>query len=402
MPKAVLQLNPFHGGLNSNADPRDLKDIEFASATDISIDNIGVVKTLGSNSSSNMPSTKAATISAGHGLFHFKHDRVGAENTGTSAQAETGDNYLALANADAGADIEIYRNGNTTWSSASRIVLGDGSSTTGLSASYYIADGNLRVGDANFGSDKRVKWFGYVDRYFYGDGSSGRDTGELDNGILVDRWVSANANLEPLSLKSVGGFHSSTTHQGFNEPTASDPVVVGLKFDSVTNQSVVNFANPNASSDAIAVRVNLASDETITASPSISSGSESLNNFASVGDVILIKQAADSDNNSTFTIKSATSTVLTVEEDLAFDTNDTISIFNLSKSSFFNKDNPNLEIAISTLYDESKQESPLHIQTSGALTPNDLIGSSYVSGFQKLQFQFCLYTGISSGGNSED
>ena len=38
MPKQILKIDQFHGGLNSNADPRDIAPNELSVGTDIMID----------------------------------------------------------------------------------------------------------------------------------------------------------------------------------------------------------------------------------------------------------------------------------------------------------------------------------------------------------------------------
>ena len=47
MPKQVFKLEGFHGGLNSNSDPRDIREIESPSLQDIAIDSVGKIKPLG-------------------------------------------------------------------------------------------------------------------------------------------------------------------------------------------------------------------------------------------------------------------------------------------------------------------------------------------------------------------
>ena len=49
MPKQIIEINPFHGGLNNNGDPRDIKVEELSQAQDIMVDEIGKVRTMGSN-----------------------------------------------------------------------------------------------------------------------------------------------------------------------------------------------------------------------------------------------------------------------------------------------------------------------------------------------------------------
>ena len=77
MPKQILEINPFHGGLNNNGDPRDIKVEELSQAQDIMIDEIGKVRTMGSNVAHDAGANVAA-INDGYGLFHFSHDRKGA------------------------------------------------------------------------------------------------------------------------------------------------------------------------------------------------------------------------------------------------------------------------------------------------------------------------------------
>ncbi len=83
MPKQILKIDQFHGGLNSNSDPRDIADNEFSAATDIMIDELGKIRTLGGTSAHDS-SANVAAISAGYGLFQFSHDRVGAGKSGVA------------------------------------------------------------------------------------------------------------------------------------------------------------------------------------------------------------------------------------------------------------------------------------------------------------------------------
>ena len=51
MPKQALKVGSFHDGLNSKADPRDIKDGELALAKNVSVDDIGLINLSGSKSS---------------------------------------------------------------------------------------------------------------------------------------------------------------------------------------------------------------------------------------------------------------------------------------------------------------------------------------------------------------
>ena len=47
MPKQLLKIDQFHGGLNTNSDPRDLPVNELAGATDVVVSELGKIKAMG-------------------------------------------------------------------------------------------------------------------------------------------------------------------------------------------------------------------------------------------------------------------------------------------------------------------------------------------------------------------
>ena len=215
MPKQLYKITQFHGGLNSNSDARDIAENELSEATDVMVDELGKIRMMGGTSTSSMPAANVAAITAGYGLFHFSHDRTGAEqklehsvthtgsdsatvlvdsaavftsglvggtvrnitdgSTGTVVSVdsgtqitvddllggtsdtfddsdndayviswpETGDDYLAMADTDTAANIDIYSRVANAWGTA-KIDLG---STTGMKPVLYAVDGVLRVSD---------------------------------------------------------------------------------------------------------------------------------------------------------------------------------------------------------------------------------------------------------------
>ena len=50
MPKQTLKIEGFHGGINTNADPRDIQDNQSPDSIDVAVDFLGRLKTLGSAS----------------------------------------------------------------------------------------------------------------------------------------------------------------------------------------------------------------------------------------------------------------------------------------------------------------------------------------------------------------
>ena len=47
MPKQIYKIDQFHGGLNSNADPRDIAGDELSEAQDVVVDEIGIIRNMG-------------------------------------------------------------------------------------------------------------------------------------------------------------------------------------------------------------------------------------------------------------------------------------------------------------------------------------------------------------------
>ena len=90
MPKQVVEINPFHGGMNDNTDPRDLQHDELVSAKDVMVDNIGRIRTGPSLTAhaSNSPSITIDDIDdrGGTSLFAFSHDYKYAGNSGNIIQ----------------------------------------------------------------------------------------------------------------------------------------------------------------------------------------------------------------------------------------------------------------------------------------------------------------------------
>jgi len=195
MPKQVLKIDQFHGGLSSNSDPRDIVPNELPLATDIMVDELGKIRTMGATATHGTVQANTAAIEAGYGLFQFSHDRLEGETAGASA-LETGDDYLAIADADGAADIDIYSSLEDTWGT-SKIDLG---STTGMKTVFYQADGALRVSDGNFGAGNQNRWYGYIKQTHFAadaDGDAIEPGGAAD---AYDGWYD-----KPLDLAAPTG-----------------------------------------------------------------------------------------------------------------------------------------------------------------------------------------------------
>jgi hypothetical protein len=175
VPKQLWKIDQFHGGLNSSSDPRDIADSQLSTATDVMVDELGKIRTMGGTSAhvSGTPEDDQATgwygtLVPGYGLFQFSHDRLGAEDMG-SAEVETGDDYLALYDGNDG-QVWIYSKERDVWDdidgTADTGVIDIGSSSTSSAElAFYNVDGSLRVSDGNFNNTNQ--WYGYIKRTLF-------------------------------------------------------------------------------------------------------------------------------------------------------------------------------------------------------------------------------------------
>jgi len=188
MPKQVFKIENFHGGLNSSSDPRDVLENELPVVTDIMVDQIGKIRTIGSvvahgSADEQLDNTGASAVGqvVGSGLFQFDHDRTGAEDAGDS-EAETGDNYLALYD-DSDAQVWIYSLSTDDWdddkdSSNNGVINFIGKTTSGAARPSFISiDGAMRVSTGEFSK--------YASGSLIDDGSHFLST---DTVLIVDNY----------------------------------------------------------------------------------------------------------------------------------------------------------------------------------------------------------------------
>ena len=107
MPKQVYKIDQFHGGLNSNADPRDIADNELSESKDLMVDELGRVRMMGgAPAHGTINAFGSSTINPGYGLFQFSHDRIDGHTIGTGT--EIGADYLVFSDADTTGYVLLY------------------------------------------------------------------------------------------------------------------------------------------------------------------------------------------------------------------------------------------------------------------------------------------------------
>jgi hypothetical protein len=201
MPKSVLKIDKFHGGINNDADPRDIADIEMVSLTDVDISSVGRIKMLGgfteheSTSGAVDGDADAGNGSAGTGLFSWSSDyRMLADDEDFDGGAEQRTDYIALyEDTSSTSKLALFQkqvDGEKGWE--------DGGSTFALGGatgeySFYAVDGNLRVFDYSgvayaASANNKGKWLGVITPKLYSDDSGGatRDYGSWGTTYATD------------------------------------------------------------------------------------------------------------------------------------------------------------------------------------------------------------------------
>tara|TARA_R100001129_G_scaffold36879_1_gene24922 strand:+ start:1211 stop:3745 length:2535 start_codon:yes stop_codon:yes gene_type:complete len=187
MPKSILDIKAFHGGLNNSADPRDVTDIELAEAVNIDVSSVGKITMLGgttdahdANQHHSAPNNTGWVGFDGIGLFSWSSDYNFLNNSGTHASGyeakQSRCNLIALYDTqDEEASIHLYQKTyepasmTSRWAtSASKIDLGGDTAKP----SFYVVDGNLRISDYSNEDGNISKFFGIVTPKEYGNDNS--------------------------------------------------------------------------------------------------------------------------------------------------------------------------------------------------------------------------------------
>ena len=160
MPKRIFKFQGFYGGINDVFSPRDLSPTQLTTAQDIDISDLGQIKVMGAEAAHTIANAKGADKKSiqNWGLFFYSTDR-------TEAKAETGEDWILIA--DTGhVSNRIYKYGRVDGDISSYFIDldEDGGGVTSFEPVFYVADGAVRVSDANFGTANKNKWHGYIKR----------------------------------------------------------------------------------------------------------------------------------------------------------------------------------------------------------------------------------------------
>mgnify|MGYP003650100210 FL=1 len=208
MAKRTYKILRFDGGINNDADARDIGDNQLAECTDMVVHNMGRMGMLGGYTSAH--SNFSTTLNHGYGLFPFSADRNGGDG-GDGATGTDGDytNYLAMWGND-DACVDIFEEGASI--GTTKIDLGG---TTGDPCFYY-ADGALRVCNGDLSDGSTNKWYGYINRERFEPATMGE---------TINGWYSLDQSLTPpVGAANLSKHEDTTPPIAYTNPAVGTPV----------------------------------------------------------------------------------------------------------------------------------------------------------------------------------
>jgi len=176
MAKRTYKILRFDGGINNDADPRDIGDNQFADLQNVAVDEMGKIIVLGDVQTQRKDLAGDIT-GQGRGLFACSTDHTGFLNDGVTPAAP-GQTYYLVEDGDTIRG--IGENGET-----------DTIACNMNEASMYYVGGALRIAEADVTSaDVTPVWRGFVEGRTYNPGSSSGVT------TISEQWATVNAEIK--------------------------------------------------------------------------------------------------------------------------------------------------------------------------------------------------------------
>ena len=210
MPKQFKTYTRFDGGLNTKTNSRSIQDNELAQATNVIVDEFGMVKSCGkvTDNTSDYTAPSLTATQAGYGLFQATFDFAsGGGNTSTVR--------TFLADADDGTNAVVHVLDATTWDT-NDISLGAVTSSEQAKVIYHIADGAVTTCDTNIVNvSTTVKNYKYKKAESKWRGSSGSSI----MSSYAAGWKSYDTKLSPPTSGICGDQVAGTTAGSGNNTT---------------------------------------------------------------------------------------------------------------------------------------------------------------------------------------
>lgn len=244
MPKRFKTYTRFDGGLNTKTNSRSIADNELARANNVIVDEFGMIKSCGKaidNDTNYTDPSLGGAQQAGYGLFQAVMDfKIDGTNTPSV--------FTFLADPSSATKIDISEDPAPFLKGVAfdvdEIDLNVTSAVSGTSngaAVYDIADGAVRISDANFGANNTTKIYKFVKRKMWLDSSGSQlDIDGSSNTLTISEYVSTFSGLyRPFENPFI------TSATGY--PTAGGLVMTGdiTQSGDLSNSSTIS-ASPGA------------------------------------------------------------------------------------------------------------------------------------------------------------
>ena len=221
MPKSMLNMASFEGGLNTALDPRDIAPVELSKAENVMFDINGILRCQGKgqNIAGYLIDVLDNTLSHGYGLFSFESSYTSGTPEAFSTTFDDDSVYFGsevyshgATDADSSADVGSYwyiaSNGisdvytksehvSEPWKQIITLTETDDLSNS-LKSIYHIADEGVRVSNADFSSPyvTKNKWFGFIKQTNFFDGADDTTDYNFNGWYVLDNDIKKPTELD--------------------------------------------------------------------------------------------------------------------------------------------------------------------------------------------------------------
>ena len=241
MPKKLLQVKKFEGGLNNNSSPTDLADNELQKASCAIVSKTGKIVLMGDMKSapSDDPPNQALTFPPGRNLFSYESDKDGSGDARFTALGAK--NYVTTSNTN-GVDIKHWDQ-HDDWVAVATV----GTADPEFEFSFY--DGVLRYADGTLNNARG--WWGFISRTHFKNSAGAALTPDSGGGAAAVTFPAANYSyaadlaaparvlVGKMSGNSTGGTSTTvltTTDGNFAEINAE----IAAGYDADTDYVMIN------------------------------------------------------------------------------------------------------------------------------------------------------------------
>ena len=242
MPKDVVHIKQFHGGINDASESTDISDNECQTANNCDFSNVGKITLSGDlKGSDTAPPGLHGVTTPGSGLFAFRHDR---DHNGTNVTC----NYYATHDLNI---VSVYDTSEDTWEAITVNGSGAGqwNDATGNDVNFLFHEGVLRSSDGQLVADNQRKWWGYINRTHFGIAGHAREDSYSAEMYNHDADLAAPAagtcHLTNLTTASEGHMHmqANITSSGGSIPAANYRIAYSFIYDNHQESNLKEFVN---------------------------------------------------------------------------------------------------------------------------------------------------------------